>query len=531
MFDVPSPRSWAASPWPACWARLAPMAQTAAGIDIPYKKFVLKNGLTLLVHEDHKAPIVAVNVWYHVGSKNEKPGRTGFAHLFEHLMFNGSENFNDDYFKVLERLGATDLNGTTNEDRTNYFQNVPTSALDTVLWMESDRMGHLLGAITQAKLDEQRGVVQNEKRQGENEPYGTRRPRDDRGDLPEGPPVLVDGHRLDGGPERGLARRREGVVRRLLRRGQRRHRAGRRHRRGDGAPEGRDSTSATSRRARPSPSTRPGSPSAPASSARSWRTACPQARLYMVWNVPQWGIGRRGPPRPGGATSCSSGKTSRLYKRLVYDEQIATSVSASLDAREIASQFYIMATVAARRRPGEGGAGHSRGARGAAEGRPDGGRAGARARRSAARRSSAASSASAASAASPTCWRRARCTPATRRPTRLTLAARRRRDARCRARRRRAAGSPTACTCSRCSRSPSTRPRPPRSIAPPCRSRARRPPCRFPAFERATLGNGMKRHRRRAPVGAAGEPDAAGRLRATPPTSSRCRARPASPST
>jgi zinc protease len=146
------------------------MAQPTSGVDIPYKKIVLKNGLTLLVHEDHKAPIVAVNVWYHVGSKNEKPGRTGFAHLFEHLMFNGTEHFNDDYFKVLESLGATDLNGTTNEDRTNYFQNVPTSALDTVLWMESDRMGHLVGAITQARLDEQRGVVQNEKRQGENNP-------------------------------------------------------------------------------------------------------------------------------------------------------------------------------------------------------------------------------------------------------------------------------------------------------------------------------------------------------------------------
>ena len=94
---------------------------------------------------------MAVNVWYHVGSKNEKPGKTGFAHLFEHLMFNGSENFNDDYFKALEKLGATDLNGTTNDDRTNYFQNVPTTALDTVLWMESDRMGHLLGAIDQAQ--------------------------------------------------------------------------------------------------------------------------------------------------------------------------------------------------------------------------------------------------------------------------------------------------------------------------------------------------------------------------------------------
>src|SRR5512137_2593041 len=140
--------------------------------DVSYQRWVLPNGLTLVVHEDHKAPIVAVNVWYHVGSKNEKPGKTGFAHLFEHLMFNGTEHYNDDWFKVLERIGATDLNGTTNRDRTNYFQNVPAPALDTVLWMESDRMGHLLGAVDKAKLDEQRGVVKNEKRQGENQPYG-----------------------------------------------------------------------------------------------------------------------------------------------------------------------------------------------------------------------------------------------------------------------------------------------------------------------------------------------------------------------
>jgi zinc protease len=123
------------------------------------------------VHQDHKAPIVAVNVWYHVGSKNEKPGKTGFAHLFEHLMFNGSENFDDDFFKGTEKVGATDMNGTTSEDRTNYFENAPKDALDLLLWLESDRMGHLLGAVTQAKLDEQRGVVQNEKRQGENQPY------------------------------------------------------------------------------------------------------------------------------------------------------------------------------------------------------------------------------------------------------------------------------------------------------------------------------------------------------------------------
>src|SRR5690606_38408135 len=152
----------------------APSATNAqeADIDIPFEKFTLDNGLTVIVHEDHKAPIVAVNVWYHVGSKNEPPGKTGFAHLFEHLMFNGSEHFNDDYFQMLERIGATDLNGTTNADRTNYFQTVPVGALDVALWMESDRMGYMLGAITQEKLDEQRGVVQNEKREGENQPYG-----------------------------------------------------------------------------------------------------------------------------------------------------------------------------------------------------------------------------------------------------------------------------------------------------------------------------------------------------------------------
>ena len=151
---------------------LAISSLAAAAVDIPFAEFKLDNGLRVIVHEDHKAPIVAVNLWYHVGSKNEKPGRTGFAHLFEHLMFQGSENFPDEFFKPFEDAGATDQNGTTDFDRTNYFQNVPTTALDMALWMESDRMGHLLGAIDQKVLDEQRGVVQNEKRQGDNAPYG-----------------------------------------------------------------------------------------------------------------------------------------------------------------------------------------------------------------------------------------------------------------------------------------------------------------------------------------------------------------------
>ena len=144
----------------------------AADVEVPYTEYTLDNGLRLIVHEDHKAPIVAVNIWYHVGSKNEKPGKTGFAHLFEHLMFNGTENYNDEYFGPFEKVGATGMNGTTWFDRTNYFQNVPSTALDLALWMESDRMGHLLGAVTQDRLDEQRGVVQNEKRQGDNQPYG-----------------------------------------------------------------------------------------------------------------------------------------------------------------------------------------------------------------------------------------------------------------------------------------------------------------------------------------------------------------------
>jgi predicted Zn-dependent peptidase len=155
-------------------ADASPAAASAAQSipDLTYERFTLPNGLTVVVHEDHKAPVVAVSIWYHVGSSYEPKGKTGFAHLFEHLMFQGSENHNDEFFKPFELAGATDQNGTTWLDRTNYFETVPTTALDMALWMESDRMGHLLGAIGKPQLDEQRGVVQNEKRQGENQPYG-----------------------------------------------------------------------------------------------------------------------------------------------------------------------------------------------------------------------------------------------------------------------------------------------------------------------------------------------------------------------
>ncbi len=312
-------------------------------IDIPYTKFTLDNGLTLLVHEDHKAPIVAVNVWYHVGSKNEKPGKTGFAHLFEHLMFNGSENFNNDYFQAMEAIGATDLNGTTSEDRTNYFQNVPTSALDLALWMESDRMGHLLGAVDQGKLDEQRGVVQNEKRQYDNEPYSISEELITKACFMPGHPYswtvigamedldaakLTDAHewfKAYYGPSNAVL-----VVA------------------GDVTPE-----IAFDKVKRYFGDIPPGPPVARHSTWVAKRSGehrqiaedrVPQARLYKVWNMPEWGS-EDGTCLDLVSDVLASGKTSRLYKRLVYEDQIATSISAFIDLREIAGLFQIVATV------------------------------------------------------------------------------------------------------------------------------------------------------------------------------------------
>ncbi|MDT7857893.1 pitrilysin family protein [Rubrivirga sp. S365] len=326
---------------------LAPLAAAQddplAGLpDIPYETFVLDNGLTLIVHEDHKAPIVAVNVWYHVGSKDEPDGKSGFAHLFEHLMFNGSENFNDDYFQVLERVGATDLNGTTNPDRTNYFQNVPTEALDAVLFMESDRMGHLLGAVDQAKLDEQRGVVQNEKRQGENNPYGMTRQLVNDATYPEGHPYdhttigsmedlnaasledVQEWFRTYYGPNNAVV-----VVA------------------GDVTPE-----VALEKVERYFGDIEPGPPVAsferwvaPMDGDRRQITEdrVPAARITRVWNVPE--VGSTDANLLSVAASVlASGKTSRLYERLVYRDQIATDVYAYVNTGEIGSQLTIVAT-------------------------------------------------------------------------------------------------------------------------------------------------------------------------------------------
>ncbi len=309
---------------------------------IPYELFVLDNGLTLIVHEDHKAPVVSVNIWYHVGSKNEQPGQTGFAHLFEHLMFQGSENFDGEYIESLQQIGATDLNGTTWFDRTNYFQTVPKTALDRVLWLESDRRGHLLGAIDQAKLDEQRGVVQNEKRQGENQPYDKvwqhllkqlytdghpyswetigsmkdleaasledvqewfrtyygpnnavlavagdvetakvlERVKHYFGDIPPGPPLV----KLEEWVPRHSSERRERIEDRVS-----------------------------------------------------------QERLYMAWTSPRWGT-RAASDLELALHIIGGDKNSRLYKRLVYEDQIATDVEMGAYNLEIAGLTYLQAS-------------------------------------------------------------------------------------------------------------------------------------------------------------------------------------------
>jgi zinc protease len=331
---------------PAAWLTAQAPAAPTDRIEIPYQKFTLPNGLTLIVHEDHKAPIVAVNVWYHVGSKNEKPGRTGFAHLFEHLMFNGSENYDKDFFGPLERAGATDMNGTTNEDRTNYFQNVPTNAVDLALWMESDRMGHLLGAISQAKLDEQRGVVQNEKRQGENQPYGTvwdfLTPKLYPANHPYSWTVIgsmadLDAAALD--DVKDWFRTYYGAANAVI------------------VIAGDIDTKTAKQKVEKYFGDIPAGP--PVGRQETWiakrsgsqrgvlQDRVPQARIYKVWNIPGWGT-----PEADYlnlvSDVLSSGKSSRLYKRLVYEEQIATDVSAYLDLREIGGLFVIEASA----RPG-----------------------------------------------------------------------------------------------------------------------------------------------------------------------------------
>ena len=313
------------------------------GIDIPYTQYTLDNGLRLLVHVDEKAPIAAVNVWYHVGSKDEKDGKTGFAHLFEHLMFNGSENYDDDWFNLMERIGATDLNGTTNVDRTNYFQNVPVTALDTALWMESDRMGHMVGVITQDKLDEQRGVVQNEKRQSENQPYGRVWELIFTNAFPEGHPYSwpVIGYMDDLNAAsledvKGWFKSYYGASNAVLVVA------------GDVDPE------AVFEKVKhyfghipagePLPRQQTWIAKRSGEHRLTLEDRVPQARVYKVWNIPQEGAADTDHLALV-SSLLTSGKNSRLYERLVYRDRIATDVGSFSYGMEIAGLFVMYATV------------------------------------------------------------------------------------------------------------------------------------------------------------------------------------------
>ena len=319
------------------------LAAPAPAVDIPYQEFTLPNGLRVIVHEDHKAPIVAVNLWYHVGSKDEKPGRTGFAHLYEHLMFQASENHKGEYFDPFEKVGATDQNGTTNSDRTNFFENVPTTALDMALWMESDRMGHLLGGIDQAALDEQRGVVENEKRQGENQPYGSVDDALHAALYPAAHPY----HHTTIGSKTDLDAAALDDVKTWFRTWY--------------GPNNTvlvlagdiDLATAKDKVARyfgdiPATPTNPMPKAWVAPREKSTRATMvdhvAQARIYRVWNVAEFG-------NPDLdrlqllAQVLGGSRSSRLDTRLVHHDKLADHVSASLDASELSSNFYITADV------------------------------------------------------------------------------------------------------------------------------------------------------------------------------------------
>ena len=319
--------------------------------DIEFETFTLDNGLTVVVHEDRKVPMVAVNIWYHVGSKNEKPGKTGFAHLFEHLMFNGTENYNAEYFEPFEKIGATDQNGTTNSDRTNYFQNVPTNALDLALWMESERMGHILNVIDQDKLDEQRGVVQNEKRQGENQPYGQVWNAIGEAVFPKGHPyswsVIGSMDALNAATLDDVKEWFEtyyGPTNAVL------------------ALAGDIDVETAKIKVQEYFGDIPGGP--PLTKPKKWiakrseqtrevmEDNVPQTRIYKVWNVAEDGTNEAQALDLASSTLAGS-KNSPLYQELVYKTGLASGVSAFYYGREIAGLFVIVATVASGQDPDE----------------------------------------------------------------------------------------------------------------------------------------------------------------------------------
>jgi len=308
---------------------------------IAYTEFALPNGLRVILHEDHSTPIVAVNVWYHVGSKNERPGKTGYAHLFEHMMFQGSKSYDDDYFKALQEVGGT-LNGSTNTDRTNYWEVVPSNFLERAIFLEADRMGGLLEPMTEAKLANQRDVVKNEKRQNyDNRPYGLAGARIAEILYPADHPY----HWLTIGSLDDLTAASMNDIKDFFRRYYTPNNAS--------LVIAGDIRPAEARRLvekyfgpiKRGPAVTPPAVTQPRLSGTirqgmEDRVAAPQ--LTMVWHtVPA--LTKDEAALDVLATTLGQGKNSRLYKALVYDRQIAQSVNAFNNARELAGTFQISA--------------------------------------------------------------------------------------------------------------------------------------------------------------------------------------------
>ena len=331
-------------------AHAAPAAKssTASTFDrkayaISHKKFVLPNGLTLLVHTDHSVPVVGVNMWYHVGSRNEKRGKTGFAHLFEHFFFNGSENYPHGFREAMDDLGANNRNGTTNTDRTNFFEDVPVSALERTLFLESDRMGFLGNYISKEMLERERGVVSNEKRQGENQPYGRVRMEISAKMYPYSHPYswstigymedlqaasledIKEWYRTYYGPNNAVIslagditpERAYELVNKYF----------------GAIPPG-----------PPLPRTEKWIPQLDRNIRDEMEDHVPQVRIYRSWHVSSWKDDDTQRLNLLAGVLAGS-KSARLDKRLVYEKGLATSVSAGVNDAELSGTFTMTATV------------------------------------------------------------------------------------------------------------------------------------------------------------------------------------------
>ncbi|HEV8231943.1 MAG TPA: pitrilysin family protein [Thermoanaerobaculia bacterium] len=318
---------------------------------IEFEKYALPNGLQVILHVDRKLPIVHVNQWYHVGSKNEKPGRTGFAHLFEHMMFQGSKNASKEYFEYAEKAGANlregGVNGTTNNDRTNYFITVPSGSLETVLWLESDRLATLIDALNKEKLDNQRDVVKNERRQGlENTPYGRWFKLVDENLHPAGHPyswTVIGSHEdltaasLDDVKEFFRTYYAPNNLSLVIA--------------GDFEPA--EAKRLVEKYFGPIPAgpalDRPDrfTPKLDAEKVVEVNDRVPQERVYVAWPAPQYFTAGEA-DLDLASRILTDGLSSRLNKVLVYDKQLATSVNSFNFAREISGSFIVIATA----RPG-----------------------------------------------------------------------------------------------------------------------------------------------------------------------------------